>query len=817
MKHSQLLYAVILSFIVGGFSILQAQVSSVIIRVNAPTVSQNQPLPVSIEYTPTANVQRVLFKYRSFGETEFKQQEMLVAGNSASVTLGAQYVVPPYIEYYIEVQMDGDKKETYPLENPEMNPLKATIKPIDPKNLEVRILSPEAGEMVSSEDLVIAVSLFYASDAVNRKATKLFLNGVDVTSSAIFSDDVFLYSPKNFPRTLTLGLQLLKIELYDTSGALYHTVESDFNLSTATAIAEQESRLRAGIEGQAEYRRENIGSVANTFTRGNVRFNGTYKSLNFGSSILLTNEEQSDRQPQNRLLLYADLDFLKVQYGDAYPKFPSYIVSGKRVRGVSANLALGFFNVDVSFGKTLRNIEGVAIRDTTFADSSGLNARPENSVLKSGLFTYTLFTPGIFTRDFIAIRPSFGSGENFQWGFTYMKAKDDLGSIAYGSSPQENLVAGTDFLIAFDDQKFRLEGQASLGLLNKNISKGSFTQADYDKMAGKDDPSLTPQQRQDRQKDADDLKKLGDLASKFITINENLFPLNPVGTGLPGLSYEGILSLNYLNNFIRAQYYQRGAAYTSFGNEFLQSDIKGIGISDRIRMLQNRVLLSVSYENRKDNTAQTKRATTTYANLNSSITVYPGNNLPSFTFGYGNGTRSSDAAKTDSLFVADDATNRISLQVGHDFTWGARHNLSLGMSLADKKDNTFNKQDQSNNSFFGSLTTIYSIPLQTTVSLNINNTKSQLLILSPVRLLTPQEFKLTSLSVNAQYRMMNEKLRLACTVAPTFGDLKRTLVQLASDYALTENHSIVFQYDYIQNPAPAVNDNIISLVYRFNY
>lgn len=816
MKHSKLLYTVILSLIVGGFSILQAQVSSVIIRVNTPTVSQNQPLPVSVEYTPTANVQRVLFNYRGFGETEFKQQEMLIAGNSASVTLGAQYVLPPYIEYYIEVQMGGDKKETYPLENPELNPLKATVKPVDPKNLEVRILSPEPGETVASEDLVIAVSLFYASDAVNRKATKLYLNGVDVTSSAIFSDDVFLYSPKNFPRTLSLGLQFLKIELYDNNGALYHTFESDFNLSTATALAEQESRLRAGIEGQAEYRRENISSVANTFTRGNVRFNGTYKSLNFGSSILLTNEEQSDRQPQNRLLLFADLDFLKVQYGDAYPKFPSYIVSGKRIRGVSANLALKFFNLDVTFGETLRNIEGLATRDTTFADSSGLNARPENSVQKSG-FTYTLYTPGTFTRDFIAVRPSFGSGENFQWGLTYMKAKDKVGSINYGSSPAENLVVGTDLLIAFDDQKFRLEGQASLGLTNKNITKGSFTQADYDKMAGVGDTSLTASERASRKQDADDLKKIGDVASKFITINENLFPINPVGTGLPGVSYEGILSLNYFNNYIRAQYYQRGAAYTSFGNEFLQSDIKGLGISDRIRMFQNRVLLSVSYEKREDNTAQTKRATTTYANLNSSITIYPGADIPSFTVGYGNGTRSSDAAKTDSLFVADDATNRISLQVAHDFTWGARHNFSVGMSLADKKDNTFNQQDQTNNSFYGSLTTIYSIPLQTTVSLNINNTKSQLVTLSPVKLITPQEFKLTSVSVNAQYRMLNEKLRLAGTVAPTFGDLKRTLIQIGTDYAITENHSIIFQYDYIQNPTPAVNDNIFSLMYRFNY
>jgi hypothetical protein len=805
----------------------QAQVSSVVVRVHAPVVSQNQPMPINVEFTPSGNVERVLLRFRGFGESEYRQQEMLVGGNAATATIAAQYILPPYIEYYIRVQLSNGHTETYPVENAESTPLKATVKPVDPKSLEVRLLSPEQGETVANEDLVVAVSLFYASDNVNKGATKLFLNGVDVTAQAVFSDDVILYSPSTFPRPLNLGVQFLRVDLYDKSGALYHSVESNFNLSTAVAISAEESRLRFGVNGSAEFRNENVAGNKNTFLRGQIQGSGTFKSLNFGSNIFITNEEKPDRQPQNRFLAYGDLDVLKLQLGDAFPKFPTNIVSGKRVRGVSGSLLLKFFNVDVAWGQTMRSIDGFVLGDTTFKDAQGrpdtnaAKARPANTVLKSGT-TYSLFTPGTYSRDFLAIRPSFGSGENFQLGFTYMHAKDQTGSISYGLTPQENLVLGTDVIIAFDDKRFRIDAQASLSETNRDITKGSFSDADYALLAGTNDIGLSPSEKADRQQTSDDLKKVADVIGKFITVNENLFPLNPVGTGLPGIAYDGALSLNYLNNLIRAQYYQRGAAYLSFGNEFLQADIRGLAISDRIRMLQNRVMLSLSYEQRRDNTAETKVATTTYGNINGSLTVFPAANLPSFTLGYGILTRSSDASLTDplqQLYAADDQTNRISLQVNYDFTLGARQILLLGMNLSDKKDNlpvALNRGEQKNNSFFGSLTTFYNLPLQTTIALNTNATQSSTLTTVSLAGMPAIDFKLTTLSLNAQYRLLEDKLRLSSTVSNSSGDLKRMLVQVGADYALTIHHAFALEYDYIHNTG-YTNDNVASLVYRFSF
>jgi hypothetical protein len=827
MNRSLVFLAAVICFMFTAFPTAQAQVSSVVLRVNAPIVSQNQPLPISAEFTPSGNVERVFLRYRGFGESEYRQQEMLMAGNSATATLAAEYVLPPYVEYYVQVLLSNGRSETFPIENAESTPLKATVKPVDPRSLEVRVLSPEQGETVANEDLVVAISLFYATDNVNKGGTKLFLNGVDVTAQAVFSDDVILYSPATFPRPLSLGVQFLRIELYDKSGALYHTIESNFSLSTAAAIAAEESRLRFGVNGSAEFRNEDVGATKNTFLRGQLQAAGMYKSLSFGSNIFITNEEKSDRQPQDRFMAYGDLDVLKFQLGDAFPKFPTNIVSGKRVRGVSGSLLLKFFNLDVAYGQTMRSIDGIVLGDTTFRDAQGkpdtnaAKSRPSNTLLKSGT-TYSLFSPGTFSRDFFAVRPSFGSGENFQLGFTYMHAKDQVGSITYGLTPQENLVAGTDILIAFDEQRFRIDGQASLSLTNRDIGKGNFTDADYDLLAGKGDPTLTPSQQADRQKTSDDLKKIADFGGKFITINENLFPLNPVGTGLPGVAYDGALSLNYFNNFIRAQYYQRGAAYLSFGNEFLQADIRGLALSDRIRMFQNRVLLSLSYEQRQDNTAATKVATTKYGNANGSLTVFPAADLPSLTLGYGILTRSSDASLTDTLqqlYAADDQTGRISLQVNYDFTLGARHNLSLGANLSDKKDNlpvNLNRGEQKNNSYFGSLTTFFRIPLQTTISFNTNMTQSSALASVPLSGIPLQEFNITAISLNAQYRLLEEKLRLNGTVSNSTGDVKRTLFQVGADYTITNNHALAFEYDYIVN-SDYKNDNVASLIYRFNF
>jgi hypothetical protein len=815
-------------YALAALSIAVAQTTPLITRVTTPLALEKRPLSVSAEMSKSTGVARVLLYYRSYGENEYKELEMLVAGRVATVTIPDVAVLPPYIEYYIEARLDNDKTETFPVQNAQANPQRIAVKAADPKDLEVRILSPEPGETVDVEELVVAISFFYASENVKPKATKIFLDGTDVTAKAVLSDDVLLYSPKSAGQPMSLGSHRLRIELYDTQGKLYHTLESSFNASTAAAIAAEEARFQTLIDGQAEYRNENIQSIGTntTYIRGDLRLNGSYSWLGFGATTHIDNQEDPSRQPQNRYLLYANTSILSIQVGDAYPKFPSYIVSGKRVRGVSGNLRLGFFNLDVSLGETNRSVEGTRLYDTTYADSSAAASRPKNSALLSGL-RYTIFQPGTFQRDFFAIRPSFGSGENFQLGFTYLKAKDQTGSIKYGTLPEENLVVGTDLLLAFDDQRIKLETQASLSIKNTDISKGNITDEELKNL---------------KKEDADNIRKIRDAASTFITINQNLFPLNPLGEGLPGVSYEGVLSLNYFNNFLRGSVFKRGAAYSSFGNEFLQTDIEGYNISDRIRMFENKVFLSVAYEKRNDNTANNKIGTTNFDFFNSTITVIPGVNLPSFTVGYGVNNQVSDnkisrydlvpannrsrLSRADSLALVnartnaiDNATNQLYVAANYDFNAGARQSLTFSLSSTNRKDNTLYKRDQTNLNLQVSLTTSFSSMFQTTVGylLSQNETKNQLFTTTgrdSTLLTTPINYSTASITLLT--RLLDERLRILASASPTFGDFNRTIVRGGIDYAVTERHVLAFSFDFIQNSGTK-DDTIASLIYRFSF
>ncbi len=843
-------------------SLSYSQVSQYIIEVKAPPAIEKNPITISVSLAQNALVNKVLINYRQFGESEYKELEMLLAGRTAVATLPAKTITPPFIEYFIKLQLTDRTEAFFPQENPEFNPLKITVQGVDPKDAEIRFLSPEPGETLTAEDLAVAISLMFASDAVDKKQTKLFLNGVDVTNEAILSDDVLLYSPKNFDKPLDIGTHSLRIVLNDTLGKLYYSKQTSFNLSTAAAIEEQKSSLQYMGNAQLEYRNENIGGASNTYTRGDTRLSGAYKFLSFGYDMHLTNEDTPDRQPQNRFLGTLQVDeYLKIQIGDAYPVFPSLFISGKRVRGVTGSVTTGYLNVDVSYGKTMRSIEGKVLDGgpMLYADSTAAAAdRTSKQYIRTDFDPitgkwrplYQRFQTGEYAQDFIAVRPSFGSGQNFQLGLTYMKAKDNVSSIRYGDHPRENFVAGTDLFISFDNQKIRWTTQAAFSLLNTDISEGDLSDAAIDSIKGVYDITKTAAEIEKAKKDAQDLKDIAKMGRKFITINENLSPLDPKH-GFPSLSVESELTLNYFNNYIRALVFRRGANFKSLGNEYVQTDIAGINVSDRIRLFDNRILTGISYETKWNNVQNENKPRTTYNTFNGSITAYPGATWPTFTVGYGFNTRNTPVdmkhrmlittvidstvgaityshidttilpTKSDSTTFADEITNRIFFAMNYDFHALTRQSLNATVSIANKTDNTFNLRNQDNISFTTSLTTFYKIPLQTTIAIIVSHNKAYSAKQDPItkKYLTEMyetPFDYQTISLNARYRLMNDRLNLLATLAPSFGDFKRTLVQAGADYQVMENHYLVGQFDYIHNPNRS-SDLVFSVLYRFSF
>ncbi|HTR81699.1 MAG TPA: hypothetical protein VMM58_08715 [Bacteroidota bacterium] len=769
-----------------------SQINTYIRSIQAGEALEGSPLRVSAVLAKSTELARVVLYYRQFGQTEFRVLEMPISGDSASVVISADEVSPPFMEVYVQAQTSSGMTETYPYENPQATPTRITIAAKSPKDQEILILSPDKSEQLIPSDIYISVSFVYAGDIVDRKRTKIFFDNADVSSLAVLVGDLLIVSADALPKNIQSGVHTIRVDVFDTTGAPYHTIKQTFSVISQAEQEETGEKIVYAANAQAEGRNEDIQGAVTPYRRLTTNANASYGILKANGNMYLTSEEDPTRQPQNRYYLGLDAKYARVGIGDAYPRFPTTVMDGRRIRGVTADLLLGPFNMNYASGQVTRRVD---------VDSS-----------------QQVYSPTL-ARNLTAIRPSFGSGENFQLGFTYLKAKDEYGNADTIVKPQENVVMGSDMLVAFDNHHFELTGQTSYSLNNVDISAPEFT-----------DASIDSSQLSSGTKDV--LKKYGTkYLSKVITLNENLQPLPP---GLTALVYETGLALNYFGNYLKGTYLYHGADYNSVGTTALRKDVKGYNVFDRIRLVQNTVFLTASYEHLQNNTAGQDtiltsnglvQLTTTYNTFNSSVSYYPTTHMPNFTIGYGNNTDENpidpyDKDTTVAFRAINDNTNRYFLQSTYDFSYWGRHNATLSFDVSHKIDNTQNKQDVKGVNAFLLINTVHTFPLESTFGYAMSlNTIPMVTIdtsgATPKTVVSSTSLNYTTITLNGRYRLYKDLLKLSATFAPTFGDFKRTVLEMGLQYAIAQNQSAAFQYQFIINSGTA-NDSYVSLIYRIN-
>lgn len=498
----------------------QSQINTYIRAIHTGEAREGTPLRVSVELAKSTDLARVVLYYRQYGQSEFRILEMPIIGDTASVTISEDEVTPPFLEAYVLAQTSGGATETYPFENPQATPTRIPVAMKSAKDQEVLILSPDKSEHLLPADIYISISFVYASNQIDRTRTRIFVDNTDLSSMAVSVGDLTIVSPDALPKNLSTGTHTLRVDVYDSTGTLYHSIERTFVVITNGQAEEAEEVQYLG-NAQAEGRNEDIQGNVTPYRRLTTNANASYGILKSTGNLYLTSEEEPYRQPQDRYFLGLDAKYAHVGIGDAYPRFaPSGVMDGKRLRGVSAGLDLGAFNLDYASGEDIRRID---------VDSN-----------------QQVYTPTL-KRNLTAIRPSFGSGENFQLGFTYLKSKDDYSATDTLVKPEENVVVGSDLLVALDDHRIQLTGQTSYSLNNTDISAPEWTNQDIDS-SQLDSSTRTL------------LKKYGTkYLAKFITLNQNLVPLPP---GLTALVYETGLALNYFGNYLKGTYIYHGADYT---------------------------------------------------------------------------------------------------------------------------------------------------------------------------------------------------------------------------------------------------------------
>ena len=180
-------------FFLSAFS---SQISDIVSKINIGSPHPGEPLRIEAELINAAVIDRVEIAYRSFGQTTFKMSEMSLVGNSASLTIPAADLAPPFLEYYMTLhKRNGEPSETYPMLNPAEHPLKIDLQNSgEVKESSIIILSPEQNDRITPEDLYISYSLLRADSTINPSAIKTYIDGNDVSGSSVrmVRDPIFM-------------------------------------------------------------------------------------------------------------------------------------------------------------------------------------------------------------------------------------------------------------------------------------------------------------------------------------------------------------------------------------------------------------------------------------------------------------------------------------------------------------------------------------------------------------------------------------------------------------------------------------------------
>lgn len=776
---------ILLTIIVTSMS--YGQVNTYLRSVRPVTTEENRTTSISVALNQSSNLARITLFYRQFGLSEFRTQEMQMMRDSAVVDIPANEVLPPFIEYYISAVDLNGTVETIPMENPQTNPARITVN-IAPKT-EIIVLSPEDGEKITAGETYVSISFVYADERTDRAKTTITLNGIDLSDKAMIYDDLLIIPPDVIPFDLLSGPVSLVVQTFDAAGNRLTSLRRGFDVISVEQAEEMRQSFQGYGNAVAETRHENIKGVSKTYNRLDVRAQGSYlEFLKATTNLTLSSEEKPENQPQNRYFLGIDARYAKLGLGDNYPRFPYTVMDGRRIRGYSFDLLLGAFNLNAASGEVIRKVEVNAVAQT-------------------------------LKRDMTIIRPSFGKGEKFQWGFTYMRAKDQFDKNQPVSvRPQENVVFGSDMMVGLDNRRIEFTAQSALSLTNVDISTTEFTEDSIDAAIARG--TLTASEGKD-------LKDILPIAKRFITVNENLVPINPAK--LSSLVYETGISFNYFGNYLKASYIFHGNDYTSAGASSIRKDIKGYNIVDRLRLLDNRMFLTGSYEQLKNNTAGVEIATTTYNTINASISYYPSSTYPNITLGYGLNNNSNPINPFDTAGVGqqiairaiNDKTNRYFFQSAYDFTYWGRHNVTLNLDVSNKDDLTPKQQDVSTFNSVLLINTTHDDRLESTFGISVSSLTFPQIDTSGI--VRQGKLGYQTLSATGRYLLYADVLRLTGTFAPTFGDLSRLLFETSLQYSITEHQVAILQFQFIRNSSSALsaltskNDSYISLLYRIDF
>ena len=594
---------------------------------------------------------------------------------------------------------------------------------------EVLIMSPENESVVNNESVLIAASLLGVQN-INSGSVRLLLDGMDVTNQAYVDSDM-------------ISCLLNDVEPGDHEINLFVNGSATRWVFTATAT---ESNLKYSGRIRSSSSMDQIDDQTLNVNKMTLDFKGSaYDWFSVRTNLKLTSQENNLYQPRNIYGLQLGLkDILTLRLGDSNPRVSHFTMNGKRIRGMDLDFTLGWFNFRFLNGEINRAVQGDLSNAYSFDIDTDEFGEKYISLDRSG---YT------FTQNVSSARLSFGKGDIFQWGFNYMKARDDTSSVDpelmnaqifyesdqtgsleglnsgtlytiselgtrarvldgsewSGSGPKDNLVVSSDIGMNLFNKRIRLDGEVAFSMTNNNIWGGPLSLAELDTLI---DDSV------DNKLSSFDLSEFPDPSDweEYLIINSNLSPLVPIDINafgdssnvdlmdaifsMPSLAYRGRAITNFYGNYFSIEYSQTGPEFNSLANPYLVKNKREWAITDKVKLFRNRLMLNFGYKHQDDDILTNVENVKTQNTLSFGFNALPGAGLPTLNFTYRSIDRNNgitelvvlpDMTTTDNREKTQ--TNNLMLNVNHRFDLVWNHSISGTFVSIDKEDKFSGRAD----------------------------------------------------------------------------------------------------------------------------
>lgn len=512
-------------------------------------------------------------------------------------------------------------------------------------------IHPGSGEFITPDELMVVATIAGAeADLLSRAELEVRIDGIVQPGAELVSGSTVQLMLDH--GSFDFGSHTVEVVLKDTDTDRATASWSFTLLDPAPQALARDTSRRIRHNGRvfAEAGHYTLDGETDWEFRLGGAYRASYGTLRYGAELLLSN--LNDATTQDRNVYRADIAYrrsLFLKVGDTRPTMNPAILSGQRIRGLYAGAhaflrnGLNIANLDIAWGQARRAAE-----------------------------------PDTYERSIFAARASVGSGRTFQFGLTFLKGRDDTASISptvdslllidsistvgdtafdttlvEGQTPEDNLVIGADVVLRLLDRRLQLYGSYAFSLYTRDIGDTTALTASHLDSAFGEGMGFDPE-----------------LLGNLMVLNTSSLPLQS-GRGILNSSYieAGLklhLPFNVLTEDFTFEYALQGPNYHTMGNTLMGTGEQGFTITDRVYLLQNRLLVNASYGRYWNNLDELQPNGTVSNRFSAGFSLFYSPKAPSLTLSY----NYNAAANDDTTYGFANGVNLFNLVSAYNYRLG---------------------------------------------------------------------------------------------------------------------------------------------------